>query len=154
MRQAKTTGLRDSLHAVVTTTIVYVACLKAQTYKSHSSDLQALTEKMQRLAQAMQELKGEIGAAEQIQPTQLAAAAAALRTLGAPTTENEKAFTERGKSESTIDVYGFIVTDMAPTSTRLSPNCEPIFNEARERVHGWEQTHVIVRNSELERTTS
>jgi predicted TIM-barrel fold metal-dependent hydrolase len=31
-------------------------------------------------------------------------------------------------------------------------NYERIFDDARERVHGWERTHVITRNSEVERT--
>jgi hypothetical protein len=32
-------------------------------------------------------------------------------------------------------------------------NYERIFDDARERVRGWEQTHAITRNTELERTT-
>lgn len=32
-------------------------------------------------------------------------------------------------------------------------NYERIFDDARERVRGWEQTHVITQNSKPERTT-
>jgi DcaP outer membrane protein len=111
MRLDKNTWLRKTQRVIIAVFIVCATCLQAQTQKSQGPDLQALKDRLQRVEQEVQELKGEIGAAEQAQPTPLAAAAATLRTLPAPPTENEKASTEREKSESTFDLYGFVMTD-------------------------------------------
>jgi hypothetical protein len=43
--------------------------------------------------------------------------------------------------------------DREATEKVRKGNYERIFDDARERVRGWEQTHVVTRNSELERTT-
>ena len=118
MRQNKTTWWRESLHAIVATIVVCATCIQAPAQKSQSSDLQVLKDRLQWLEQEMHELKGAIDAAEQAQPTPLAAAAAALRTPAGPPTENEKASTEQEKSESTIDLYGFVMTDMGSGSGR------------------------------------
>jgi hypothetical protein len=69
----------------------------------------------------MQELKGEIDAAGQAQPTPLAAAAAALKTPPAPPPENEKQPTEQERSESTIDLYGFVMTDTGYNFGQIDP---------------------------------
>jgi hypothetical protein len=121
MRQDKATRWGEILRAIVATTIVCAIYLQAQIQKSQSPDLQVLKDKMQRLEQEMQELKGEIDAAEQTQPTPLAAAAAALRTPPAPPTENAKASTEKERSESTIDLYGFVMTDTGYDFGQINP---------------------------------
>jgi outer membrane murein-binding lipoprotein Lpp len=110
MRQDETPRLRVILCGIVATIIMCATCLHAQTQKSQSPDMQALKDRLQRLEQEMQELKGEIDAAQQGQPTALAAAAEALRTP-APPAENEKEATNQERSESTIDLYGFAMTD-------------------------------------------
>lgn len=110
--------------------IVYVATglillcghwMSAQDTARKNPDLQALKDKLQRLEQEIQDLKGEIDSVEQAQPTPLAAAAAALRTPPAPATENEKASTEQERSESTIDLYGFIMTDTGYDFGQINP---------------------------------
>jgi hypothetical protein len=67
---------------------VCATCLQAQTQKTQSPALQVLKDKMQWLEQEMQELKGEIEAVEQGQPTPFA-----------PPTANEKASTVKEGSE-------------------------------------------------------
>lgn len=121
MRLDKTTWWRRIIHAAATTAIVSATCVLAQTQKSQSPDLQALKDRLQHLEQEMQELKGEIDAVEQTQPTPLAAAEAALRTPPAPPTENEKASTEQERSESTIDLYGFVMTDTGYDFGQINP---------------------------------
>jgi hypothetical protein len=64
-----------------------LAC-KLKPRKPKAPDLQVLKDKMQWLDQEMQELKGEIEAVEQGQPTPFA-----------PPTANEKASTEKERSE-------------------------------------------------------
>src|ERR1700751_1128182 len=69
----------------------------------------------------MEELQGEIDAAQQgQQAAPLAAAAEALRTP-APPTENEKEATNQEKSESTIDLYGFAMTDTGYDFGQIDP---------------------------------
>src|SRR5246500_5025438 len=121
MRQYETTRWREILYGIVTTIIMCATCLHAQTQKSQSPDMQPLKDRLQRLEQEMQELKGEIDAAQQgQQAAPLAAAAEALRTP-APPTENEKEATNQEKSESTIDLYGFAMTDTGYDFGQIDP---------------------------------
>jgi len=94
---------------------------QAQTQSSQHADLQSLKDRLQRLEQEMHELKGEINAVEQTRSTPLAVAAAELRTPSAPPTENEKASTERERSESTFDLYGFVMTDTGYDFGQINP---------------------------------
>src|ERR1700759_5602374 len=121
MRQYKTTRWREILYGIAATIIMCATCLHAQTQKSQSPDMQALKDRLQRLEQEMQELKREIDAAQQgQQAAPLAAAAEALRTP-APPTENEKEATNQEKSESTIDLYGFAMTDTGYDFGQIDP---------------------------------
>jgi outer membrane murein-binding lipoprotein Lpp len=61
----QTTRLREILFGIVATIIMCGMSLQAQTQKSQSPDMQALKDRLQRLEQEMQELKGEIDAAQQ-----------------------------------------------------------------------------------------
>jgi len=110
--------------------IVYVAMgltllsaqwMSAQDTAGQNPDLHALKDKLQHLEQEIQELKGEIEAVEQVQSTPLAAAAAALRTPPVPPTENGKASTEQERSESAIDMYGFVMTDTGYDFGQINP---------------------------------
>ena len=121
MRLNDNTWRRKTDRVIIAAFIVFATCLQAQIQKPQSPDLQALKDRMGRLEQEMQELKGEINAAEEAQPTPLAAAAATLRTPPAPPIENEKPSTEQEKSESTIDFYGFIMTDTGYDFGQINP---------------------------------
>jgi len=90
--------------------LVCVICIQSQAQNAQGVSLQNLKDKLQRLEQEMQELKEEINAVES-QQTPLAAAAASLHTPPAAPAQNEKASTEQEKSESTIDLYGFVMAD-------------------------------------------
>jgi DcaP outer membrane protein len=102
-------------------TLLCAQAVSAQDPARQNPDLQVLKDKLQRSEEEMQDLKGEIDAVEQAQPPPLAAAAAALRTPPAPSTENEKASTEREMSESTIDLYGFVMTDTGYDFGQINP---------------------------------
>src|SRR5271170_2915049 len=102
-------------------TLLCAQWMSAQDTARQNPDLQALKDKLQRLDQEMQDLKGEIDAMELAQPIPLAAAAVALRTPPAPPTENEKASTEQERSESTIDLYGFVMTDTGYDFGQINP---------------------------------
>ena len=94
--------------------------MQSQTQSHKSTDLQAMKDRLQRVEQEVQSLKEEIYAAEEPE-TPLAAAAASLRTPPAPPEVNEKASTESEKSESTIDLYGFIMTDTGYNFGQINP---------------------------------
>jgi hypothetical protein len=121
MRIDKTTWRRITQRVIIAAFIVCATCPQAPTPKSSSPDIQTLKDRLQRLEQEMQELKGEIDAVEQTQSTPLAAAAAALRTPPVPPTENPKASTEQERSESTIDLNGFIMTDTGYDFGQINP---------------------------------
>lgn len=97
-------------------------CVRAHAQNSQSADIQALKARLLRLEEEVQGLKSDIDAAEQGQQTPLAAAAASLRVTSAPPpVENQKASTEQEKSESTIDLYGFIMTDTGYDFGQINP---------------------------------
>jgi hypothetical protein len=91
----------------------------AQTFQS--SALQVLKDRLQRLEQEIQELKVEIDAASQAQATPVAAAAAALKTPPAPPPKNEKQSTEQERSGSTIEPYGFVMTNTGYNFGQIDP---------------------------------
>jgi hypothetical protein len=108
---------------VFATTAITLVCatqMQSQTQSHKSTDLQAMKDRLQRVEQEVQSLKEEIYAAEEPE-TPLAAAAASLRTPPAPPQVNEKASTESEKSESTIDLYGFIMTDTGYNFGQINP---------------------------------
>src|SRR5574340_1517414 len=87
-----------------------------QSQSAQGSDIQQLKEKLQQLEQAVQELKGEINAAEQAQkppatasppaPPPVAATAIAAATAATPAQP-----TGGEKSHTSLDVYGFAMLD-------------------------------------------
>jgi hypothetical protein len=121
MRQSKNIRWRRVASTTATLILACVMRTQAQTQSSQHADLQSLKDRLQRLEQEMQELKGEINAVEQTRSTPLAVAAAELRTPSAPPTENEKASTERERSESTFDLYGFVMTDTGYDFGQINP---------------------------------
>jgi len=121
MRQDKSIQWAKLVDAAAIVMFVCTICVPSTAQKNQSVDLQALKERLQRLEQEMQDLKDEINTVEQSQQTPLAAAAASLRSPPAPPAENQKASTEQEKSESTIDLYGFIMTDTGYDFGQINP---------------------------------
>src|SRR5215475_12280518 len=83
-----------------------VAYMQAQSQTPQSADLQELKVRLQRLEHEVQDLKGEIDAAERSRQTPPVAATTPPPIPPPPPLENQKASTEQEKSESTIDLYG------------------------------------------------
>jgi DcaP outer membrane protein len=106
-----TTRWKKNIHGIVAMIILCATCLQAQTQKTQSLDIQVLKDRLQRLDQEMQDLKSEIQAVEQAQSTPRVEAAATPGAPPAAPAESAKASTEQEKSESTIDLYGFAMTD-------------------------------------------
>jgi len=122
MRHHKTTLCREILRSIVAATIILCStCLQAQPQKSQSPDIQVLKDRLQRLEQEMQDLKGEIQAIEQTQPTPSMAAAAVPGPQPAPPAKSAKATATQEKSESTIDLYGFVMTDTGYDFGQIDP---------------------------------
>jgi hypothetical protein len=86
--------------------------------------VQQLKDKLQQLEQEMQALKGEISAVEQAQGSQVASAAM-LRTASAtpqPKPEKPAQAAREEEHKSTLDLYGFVMTDTGYEFGQTDPN--------------------------------
>ena len=122
MRRDKDSRWKAIVFAMATTVLVGTVCLQAHPQNPQGADLKALKDKFQRLEQEMQELKGEIEAAENTQAARLSNAAAMLASPQITPTENEKASTEQERLEGKIDFYGFVMLDSGYDFKTNDPN--------------------------------
>jgi len=100
---------------------------KGQSPPPQSPDLQQLKDKLQQLEQTMQELKGQINALEQTQtspaPTpQPATAPPPSPTLAQPTVSQPAKAAGEEKKRTTLDLYGFAMTDTGYNFGQTDPD--------------------------------
>ena len=96
---------------------------QAQSQDTQTPDLQQLKDKLQQLDQEMQELKGQIKAAQQAQTPSVAN----TKTLHAPNDTQSQAQTvpkevEEKEQKSSIDLYGFVMLDSGYEFRQQDPN--------------------------------
>ena len=95
-----------TLTSTVLIVIIFsIAWTPAQSQDSQNADLQQMKERMQKLEKEMEELKGQIGAAEKIAP--LPAATATTPEAGG----QGKQEPETPPKKSSVDIYGHVMLD-------------------------------------------
>jgi hypothetical protein len=108
-----------SLYVCVTALLVasLLAPASGQTASSQTPDVQQLTEKLQRLEQEMQEIKGQISTVQQAQKNAVPQSVAPVVV----TEESPKAPSEKEETTS-LDLYGFVMLDSGYDFKTNDPN--------------------------------
>ena len=105
---------------VVLTSVTWV---QGQSPPSPSPDVQQLTDKLQRLEQEMEELKGQIHAVQQAQNSAAPSATAlASAPSGAQAAAKKPAEATPEERKNTLDLYGFVMTDTGYDFGQTDPN--------------------------------
>ena len=109
--------------ATVGALIFFTVGMEAQSQDPQAPDLKQLKDKLEQLEEEMQELKGQIAAAEQRQTT----SAANQKTSTAPIDAQSQTQTvpkeaEETEKKSSIDIYGFVMLDSGYDFKQENPN--------------------------------